>query len=138
MTSRHSVFRKLTSKVSLGALLSNIVLSSVVAALPVMTEQTFAAGSVTAATGGSAILSSTAGGTFTALTGPSITGIDDNDMSASGTITLVAPTGFEFDTGGTAPTLLVTCTSSCGGGANNNVNNLPSGSTIAVTASGER
>ncbi len=89
---------------------------------------------MTQATGGSAILSNTAGGTYTSLTGPVFTGIDDNDLDASGTITLVAPSGFQFDTGGVAPTVLVTCTNSCGG-SSNNVNNLASGDTISVTVS---
>ncbi len=92
--------------------------------VPLGAMPAFAAASVTPATGGSAILSTTAGGTYTSLTGPVITGIDDNDLDSSGTVTLVAPSGFQFDIGGTAPTVLVTCTSSCGGGSSNNVNNV--------------
>ncbi len=97
-----------------------------------------AATAVTPATGGSAISGNTfTSGTFTPLTGPTLSGINDTDMTVAptfGTLILNAPAGFQFDTGGTAPTLLVTCTSNCGG-TNENVNNLPSGSTIAVTVS---
>ncbi len=127
--------RRLASRLSLSALTAQIVLGSFAASLPVMSERAFALAAVTAATGGSAILANTAGGAYTSLTGPVFTGIDDNDLSATGTLTLVAPSGFQFDTGGTAPTVLVTCTNSCGGGSSNNVNNLTSGSTIAVTVS---
>jgi hypothetical protein len=51
---------------------------------------------ITPATGGSAISDSTAGGTYTALTGPTIDEAGNRDISA-GTIVLTAPTGFEFD-----------------------------------------
>ncbi len=88
-----------------------------------------AATTLTTATGGSAIDSSTVGGTWTSLTGPILSGIDDNDMSASsGTLSITAPTGFEFDTTGTAPRLRVN-----GGTSNNNVNNLANNSTIATS-----
>ncbi len=79
------------------------------------------------------MLGSTANGAFTSLTGPVISSIDNNDMpEAGGTITLTAPAGFEFDTGGTAPTVVVTCTNGCGGGAADNINGLTSGSSIAL------
>lgn len=90
---------------------------------------------VTPATGGSAIPSSTAGGTFTTLTGPVLAenataDIGDND---AGTIILNAPAGFEFDTGGTAPTVLITRIG--GSGADNrNINDRPSGYSEAITS----
>ena len=91
----------------------------------------FATVTVTTATGGSTISADTTGGTFTSLTGPIISEGATADIGI-GTIILNAPTGFVFDTGGTAPTVLVTRTA--GNGSNNrNINDLASGSTIAVT-----
>ncbi len=89
-----------------------------------------AAVTVTSATGGSSISADTTGGTYTSLTGPVIEEAATGDIG-TGTIILNVPSGFQFDTGGTAPTVLVTRT---GGGGNNNrnINDLPSGSTIAV------
>ena len=88
---------------------------------------------VTPATGGSAISADTTGGTFTSLTGPVISEGTTADIG-TGTIILNVPSGFVFDTGGTAPTVLVT---RIGGNGNNNrnINDLASGSTIAVTVS---
>ncbi len=100
--------------------------------VPIGVPAAFAASTLTAATGGSAIPSNTTGGAYTTLTGPIISSIDNNDMSTetTGTIVFTRPTGFEFDTGGTAPSVVVTCTSNCGTGATNNINNLTSGSSI--------
>ena len=103
----------------------------VIAAIFVTISVVFAAVTLTPATGGSAISADTTGGTYTALTGPVIAENAGNDMN-TGTIILNAPTGFVFDTGGIAPTVLVTCTASCANSANN-FNDLPSGSTIATT-----
>ncbi len=95
----------------------------------ILTLLTGFAGTVTVATGGSSISADSTGGAYAALTGPIYTETANGDISTTGTIILSAPTGFVFDTGGTAPTVLVT------GDANStkNINNLASGSTIAVT-----
>src|SRR5437879_6359282 len=57
----------------------------------------FANASVTKATGGSSISADTAGGTYTALTGPTITENADGDIG-TGQLTLKPPSGFEFRT----------------------------------------
>src|SRR6185503_9583505 len=62
----------------------------------------------TPATGGGAIAADgAANGTFTTLTGPSYSENASGDVGL-GTIIINAPSGFIFDTGGTAPTVLVT------------------------------
>lgn len=120
------------ARFSLSILTANVVLGSLASALPAFTPVAMAA-NLTVASGGSSIASNTVGGSWTSLTGPVITSIGNNDISSDpGTIVLNVPSGFVFDTGGTAPSVLVTCTSNCGGGANNNVNNLTSGQTIAA------
>src|SRR5205814_7186482 len=58
------------------------------------------------ATGGTAISADGATGTFTTLTGPTYTENASGNVG-TGTIVLNAPAGFVFDTGGTAPTVLV-------------------------------
>ena len=58
----------------------------------------FAAVSITTATGGSAINADTTGGTFTTLTGPTITEGANRDIT-TGTIIVNAPSGFTFNTG---------------------------------------
>jgi len=76
---------------------------------------------------------SKANGALPSLTGPVWISFLNHDMpEAGGTITLTAPAGFEFDTGGTAPTVVVTCTNGCGGGAADNINGLTSGTSIAL------
>lgn len=60
-----------------------------------------AAVTVTPATGGSAISADTAGGTYTALTGPTATEGASRDIPASGTFILNAPAGFAFNTSST-------------------------------------
>ncbi len=57
-----------------------------------------AAVSVTAATGGGAISADTAGGTYTALTGPSISGTAGSDLAAW-SLTLTIPSGFAYEPG---------------------------------------
>src|SRR5439155_4962925 len=66
---------------------------------------TFLVGGVERASGGAAIPSSSVGGAYTALTGPTYYEAANGDVS-TGTIILNAPSGFIFDTGGTAPTVL--------------------------------
>ncbi len=92
----------------------------------------FATATVTVATGGSAISADTTGGTYTTLTGPVIT---ENLVSEinTGTIILNVASGFIFDVGGVAPTVLVTRTA--GTGANTkNINNVASGTSVAITS----
>ena len=105
-----AVFRFLKSKIQRRIALLTLVsmLGSFVAPAAV-----YAAASITAATGGSAIGNSTAGGAFTSLTGPIITESAIGEVGA-GTIILTAPTGFEFNTAGTV-TLTVTA-GTCGTG----------------------
>src|SRR3989344_5444173 len=93
----------------------------------------FAAVTVTPASGGTSMSADTAGGAFTSLTGPVIAEGVTADIGA-GTIILNAPSGFIFDTGGVAPTVLVTRTAGTGND-NRNINDLASGSTISVTVS---
>jgi hypothetical protein len=87
-----------------------------------------AAAAVTDATGGSAISAITVGGTFTSLTGPAINEGSTGDIGV-GTIILNAPAGFEFDTGGTAPTVQLTGGS---GTASKNTNHLANNAIVAV------
>src|SRR5207253_2940490 len=68
----------------------------------------------TQATGGSAISADTTGGTFTSLSGPTYTENASGNVG-TGTIILNVPSGFIFDTGGTAPTV----SSAKAGGAGN-------------------
>jgi len=91
-----------------------------------------AAAVVTTATGGAAISADTVGESYTTITGPVVTE-NGADQIGNGTIILNAPTGFEFDTGGTAPTILVTCTDNCGSDASN-LNGVASGSTFPITS----
>lgn len=93
----------------------------------------FAASGVTLTTlsGGTDILADTArvggSGTFTDLTGLSITEGAVGNIK-SGTITITAPSGFEFDTTNPATVTVTSNTSN----QNTNINHLPSG-TIATT-----
>ncbi|MBI3756692.1 MAG: hypothetical protein HY267_01820, partial [Deltaproteobacteria bacterium] len=83
---------------------------------------------ITPASGGGAIPANTAGGTYTTLTDPILT---ENSAGAigTGTIILTVPSGFQFDTGGTAPTVKVTG----GATAGHNINNTADGGTISAT-----
>jgi hypothetical protein len=83
----------------------------------------------TQATGGGAISADGATGTFTNLTGPTYSENTTNKVG-TGTIILKAPTGFIFDTGGTAPTMLITRLT----GSGNNINGVTSGAAVAMTS----
>src|SRR6185503_12438010 len=76
--------------------------------------------------------STTAGGTYTTLTGPVYYEYVMGDVG-TGTIILNAPAGFVFDTGGTAPTVKVTRLSG-GGNDSKNINGVVSGTSVAVTS----
>jgi MSHA biogenesis protein MshQ len=88
---------------------------------------------VTRATGGGAIASNTApgcsaAGTWTALTGPAIAEANSGEIGL-GNIVLSAPAGFEFNTAAAVTIRLV------GSGTNtNNINNIASGTSVAVTS----
>ncbi len=90
---------------------------------------TVGAANLVAATGGQAISADTVGGAWTALTGPTYTEGADGNVGV-GTIILNVPAGFEFDTTGTSPTVLVTRLSGTGA----NINGVSSGSSLALTA----
>ena len=108
----------------------------VAAVFGVLISRVFATVTITPATGGSSISADTTGGTYTSLTGPIIAEGATGDIGGSGTnpgtIILNVPSGFVFDTGGVAATVLVTRTAGSGSD-NRNINDLASGSTIAVT-----
>ncbi|MEX2117372.1 MAG: hypothetical protein WEB37_10830, partial [Bacteroidota bacterium] len=98
---------------------------------PSVTVNPAGTGTLTEATGGGAISADNVGGTYTSLTGPVYEEGGSGNISA-GTITLNAPSGFEFDTGGTAPNLLIQRIAGVGPDANN-INGVTSGSTISAT-----
>jgi len=54
--------------------------------------------SITPATGGTSISADSTGGSYTTLTGPTITEGANRDIT-TGTIIINAPSGFEFNTG---------------------------------------
>lgn len=99
---------------------------------PSITVDPAGTGTLTPATGGEAISADDVGGTYTTLTGPIYDEGSSGNISA-GTIILNAPSGFEFDTGGTAPTLLIVRIAGVGGDANN-INGVPSGTAIGATS----
>ena len=71
----------------------------------------FATVTVTAATGGSSISADTTGGSYTTLTGPTITEGASGDVPSSGTVVLSAPSGFRFNTGATVTATITSDTS---------------------------
>src|SRR6185503_11101976 len=84
------------------------------------------------ATGGMVIPSSTAGGTYTTLTGPVYYEYATGDVGA-GTIILNAPAGFVFDTAGTAPTVRIDRLAGIGND-NRNINGVATGTSAAITS----
>jgi hypothetical protein len=92
----------------------------------------FFVGGVEPATGGDGIASSTAGGAWTTLTGPAYYEITNADVG-TGTIILNAPSGFVFDTGGTAPTVRIDRLGGAGGNVNN-INSVASGTSAAIAS----
>jgi hypothetical protein len=87
----------------------------------------------TPATGGSAIpADGAATGTFTTLSGPSYSENASGNVGP-GTIILKAPAGFVFDTGGTAPNVLITRLSGTGKNVLN-VNGVATGTAVAMTS----
>ncbi len=92
----------------------------------------FGPGSLLApATGGSVISADTTTNTYTGLSGPVYTEIQNGNVGA-GTIILTAPAGFVFDTNTVQPAVLITRTG--GSGANSlNLNGVASGTFAAMT-----
>src|SRR5689334_16372897 len=62
-------------------------------------QPAYATVSITTATGGNSISADTTGGSYTTLTGPTITEGSSRDIASSGTIILSAPSRFVFNTG---------------------------------------
>ena len=85
---------------------------------------------VTTATGGSAISADTTGGSYTNLTGPSIIENITSDIG-TGTIILLSPSGFEFDTGAPAVTVFLTSNEN---NANKNINDAANNSVLNITS----
>ncbi len=84
------------------------------------------------ATGGEAISADTVGGAWTTLSGP--TYIEGNSGAIGvGTIILQIPAGFEFDTGGMAPTVLIQRNDGTGPDLLN-INGATNGQALAVTS----
>ncbi len=98
----------------------------------IVASAAFNVGGTVAATGGEAISADTVSGTFTTLSGPVYYEVASADVK-TGTIILNAPAGFIFDTGGTAPTVLITRIGGSGGTANN-INGVVSGTAAAITS----
>ena len=88
---------------------------------------------ITPATGGGSISADdSTSGAWTALTGP-LYGEAASANVGTGTIIMNAPSGFIFDVGGIAPTVLVTRIA--GAGANSrNINAVASGTSLAITS----
>src|SRR5262249_38110146 len=87
----------------------------------------------TAASGGGAIPADGAvTSAFTTLTGPTYSENNPGEVGL-GTIIVNAPAGFIFDTGGTAPTMLVTRLTGSGN-SGNNINGVSSGASTAMTS----
>lgn len=97
-------------------------------------QYAYAAASVTAATGGTAISADKTGGAYTILTGPTITEGANGDIQAAGTIILTAPAGFVFNTGSSvsATTTRLAGSKACFTFASNKA--TPTASTITFTA----
>ena len=84
------------------------------------------------ATGGEAISADTVGGAWTLLSGPTyVEGL--SGAAGAGTIILSIPTGFEFDTGGVAPTVLIERNGGSGPDSLN-INGATTGQAFAVTS----
>jgi len=87
----------------------------------------------TPATGGGAIAADNAAtGTFTSLTGPTYTE-NASGNAGTGTIILTAPAGYVFDTGGTAPKVLITRLTGSGS-SSYNINGVNSGTAAALSS----
>ncbi len=97
----------------------------------VLSTVAVSAATVTLATGGGAISADTTGGTFTNLTGPILTETATPNDIDIGTIILNVPSGFVFDTGAPAVTILLTSTETT---ANKNINSAANNSVLNITS----
>src|SRR5262249_24234843 len=86
----------------------------------------------TAATGGSAISADTAGASFTSLGAPTYSEAASGSVGA-GTMILKTPAGFDFDTGGTAPGVVINRLTGSGSSANN-ISGVAGGTTVAMSS----
>jgi hypothetical protein len=111
---------------------TNKQMTALVAGFTSAVSAAFDLDGVERATGGTAILSSTAGGAYTTLTGPVYYEYLTGDAGL-GTIILNAPSGFIFDIGGTAPTVRVDRLLG-GGNDSKNINSVASGTSVAITS----
>jgi len=106
--------------------------SALVGAILLLVAPHAFAGSVTGATGGGAILTSTATNactpSWTSLSGPIYTETVNGDLN-NGTVILTAPTGFEFNPAATVSVVLTTGNSN----VNTNTNNVAVGGTVATS-----
>src|SRR5262249_46541537 len=87
---------------------------------------------LTQLTGGSAISADATVGTYTNLTGPTYTESASSNVSP-GTIILNVPSGFVFDTGGTAPSVRIDRLGGSGSSANN-INGVATGASVAMSS----
>ena len=130
LATSHKKARSLRARFSLSVISGQILLGSVASFLPAAVPSAFAAVTVETATGGDAIDNSTVGGAYTSLTKPKIKEGVAGDIGV-GTIILNVPSGFEFDTGGTAPTVRL---SSASATASCNINNTANNTDMAITS----
>mgnify|MGYP001571542936 FL=1 len=99
---------------------------------PSITADPAGTGTLTPATGGSTISADNVGGSYTSLTGPLYSEGQNGNITA-GSLILNPPSGFIFDVGGTAPTLLITRTAGSGADSRN-INSVTSGTAIAAVS----
>jgi hypothetical protein len=84
----------------------------------------------TAAAGGTSISADATAGTYTNLIGPVYQEVAAGNVS-TGTVAVVCPSGFQFDTAGTAPTVKLEGTT---GGNNHLINNAANGSNAPLSS----
>jgi hypothetical protein len=111
---------------------TNKQLSATATGLTTGLSSSFSMGGVDPALGGGAISADTAGAGYTTLSGPVYYEAASGDAGA-GNVILNAPAGFSFDTGGTAPTVIIARIGGTGGNSNN-VDKVASGMAVAITS----
>ncbi len=92
----------------------------------------FSEAGLSPASGGAAISADTTGGSWTSLNGPTYEENTPGDVGV-GTFIVNVPGGFEFDTSGVAPRVLITRDEGTGADSRN-INGVPSGTSLAMTA----
>jgi len=98
----------------------------------ILSSVAVSAATVTLATGGGAISADDVGGAYTTLTGPALAETAASDIKA-GTIILQIPSGFEFDTGSPAVTVLLERTAGSGPDTKN-INSAANGTSLNITS----